>query len=352
MTEQQPFGKTDEAVPGSFGLEALPVAALLLAPDGQVAEANAAACALLGRTREDLLGRNPGPFLALASQPSFAALLRGVLAERRPERGEAQLLSGETTLDLLLDLSPWGQEGALLLLTDITVYKAAHRHLLDGHSRQEARLQERSARVQALNRELEAVVSKFIQQLQLPVARGLSFLGLLRRELEGRAQQEPPEAVTRLLLNSERSFQQVLALFKSLERYMQARAMRVRVRRVDLKAVLREVLKDVRHLLEGRDVQITADPLPTLQGDSQALYLVLDEYVSNALKFTRSREVARIHVVVRELDTEYHIGVQDNGAGFNMRQKARLFELFGRLHPSSVYEGSGIGLANSRRVCE
>lgn len=89
-----------------------------------------------------------------------------------------------------------------------------------------------------------------------------------------------------------------------------------------------------------------------MQGDSQALYLALDEYVANALKFTRGQEKARIHVTVREVEGEYHLGVEDNGTGFNMRSKGKLFRLFGRLHSSKYYEGTGIGLVTVKRVCE
>ncbi|WP_103129458.1 sensor histidine kinase [Deinococcus aerius] len=76
------------------------------------------------------------------------------------------------------------------------------------------------------------------------------------------------------------------------------------------------------------------------------------EDVHNALKFTRTRPQARLRVLVQEAGAEYHIGVEDNGVGFNQRQKDKVFELFGRLHPSGVYEGTGIGLALVRRLCE
>lgn len=175
----------------------------------------------------------------------------------------------------------------------------------------------------------------------------MNVLGLLRRALG-----EPPEGVTRPLLHIERALQQIVALYESVDRYMQARGLQARIRPVDLNAVLREVLKDVRLLLADRNVQITHDPLPVVQGDSQALFLILNEYISNALKFTRTREEARLHILVEETDSAFHIGVRDNGVGFDPRGQGRLFRLFERQHPSSRYEGSGLGLAVVRRTCE
>lgn len=198
-----------------------------------------------------------------------------------------------------------------------------------------------------MNQELDQTVKVFIQQLQLPVARAMSCLGLLRKALPG-----PSEEFLGPMTNAERAVQQVIALLASIDRYMQVRSMRVRLQRVDLNPVLQDVLKNAQPVMADREVQITHDALPTVQGDRQALYLILDEYVANALKFTKGRELARVHVMVRETEAEHLIGVEDNGTGFNMRSRDKLFQLFGRLHPSREYEGSGIGLATVRRSCE
>ena len=132
---------------------------------------------------------------------------------------------------------------------------------------------------------------------------------------------------------------------------MQVRFMRTPTRSVNLNQVLREALKDIENQKTGRDVQITTVPLPTVEGDSQVLQIILGEYLSNALKFTRTRPRARLSILLEEDDTEYRIGVQDNGVGFNMRQKEKAFELFERLHSSQQYEGTGLGLTAVRRLC-
>ncbi|MPY66572.1 PAS domain S-box protein [Deinococcus sp. SDU3-2] len=329
-----------------------PVPYLLLNSQGRVQEANAAACTHLGHGAEALRGRRFTRFLTPGSQGTFEWLLGQAGGTVPQVRAEGQLLHADgTMLDVLLDLAapaPGAAPGLLrLIVTDITPYKQAHRDLLDMTASQDARLQAGATHFRAAQQELEGVVTVVVQQLQLPVARAMNYLALTRRALGDPA----PEEVARPLLQSERAVQQIIALLASVDRYLQMRRMRLGLRRVDLERVLREVLKHAQPVMEGRHVHVTHDPLPTVLGDSQALFVMFDEYVANALKYTKGREIARVHVRVRETETEYHIGVEDNGTGFNMRHKDRLFHLFGRLHPSRSYEGTGVGLVTVRRLC-
>ena len=329
-----------------------PVASVLLTPEGRIQDLNTLAYGLLNLPREPQSGRRFSSLLTPASQSAFNTLLKQVLETPIRQSIEAQLPQQDgPSLDLRLDLSVCTIDGqvayAHLVVTDITAYKEAYRTLLDGHTSLDQQIQDSAAKARALNEELEQVVAAVLQELYLPASRVMSALGLLRQALG-----DVPEAVAKPVLHIERGAQQLLAIIQSVERYMQHRHFRPRIRRVDLKAVLQNVLKEIQPLLAERDVRITHDPLPVIQGDSQALNICLNEYIANSLKYTRTREQARIHVHVRETDSEYVIGVEDNGVGFNMRNKDRLFRLFQRQHPSSVYEGSGLGLATVRRVVE
>ncbi|WP_229784414.1 sensor histidine kinase [Deinococcus radiotolerans] len=141
-------------------------------------------------------------------------------------------------------------------------------------------------------------------------------------------------------------------LMESLEQYLEARQLRLRAGPVDLNRIVLDVRRDLEVVLDGRNVEWSPARLPTVLGDSRALRIILREYVSNALKFTRTRDVTRLQWHVEDTEGHYLIGLQDNGVGFNQRQKDRAFELFGRLHPTGVYEGTGIGLAVVRWLAE
>jgi light-regulated signal transduction histidine kinase (bacteriophytochrome) len=265
--------------------------------------------------------------------------------------GEVQVLNVEDTPnDLLVQLRTQQRDGVahlLVIVTDITEHKRAHQTLLDNNADQEQQLRQQVHATRHLTQELENVTLTFIQQLHLPVARALNFLKLHRAVRE-----KLSEAVEESLVNVEGAVLQIFNLLASVDRFMQLRQMRLAMRSVDLNKVLREVLKNAEPVMADRDVHVTSIPLPTVQGDNRALFLIFDELIANALKFTRTQKRARMSVVTHETESEYHLGVRDNGVGFNMRHKDKLFQLFGRLHPSSEYEGTGVGLVTVRRTCE
>lgn len=315
-----------------------PVPYFLLDAQGWILQLNRSGEQLLGEPGQACGGRPFAEWLDPDSRPLFDQWL-GACQDGDPQRGEVRLRSPDgPARHLRLDL--WGTAPMRLLATDISDHREEHAGL-------ERQLEEHAARVRDLNAELESVLVRTVQQLQAPATRAMNFLAVLRRALD-----PVPEAARRPLLNTERSIQQIIAIFSSIDRYIHVQRMRPQLRPVDLNRVLREVLRDVQPLMVDRRVEVTADHLPTVQGDSWGLFVVLNEYLSNALKFTRQREAARIHICVRETGEAYHIGVEDNGVGFDPRMQERLFTLFVRLHPSSTYEGSGLGLATVRQVCE
>jgi chemotaxis family two-component system sensor kinase Cph1 len=91
--------------------------------------------------------------------------------------------------------------------------------------------------------------------------------------------------------------------------------------------------------------------LPTVGGDAAMLRIVIDNLVANALKFTRTRQKARIEIgSLPGQDDETTIFVRDNGVGFDMAYADKLFGVFQRLHRADEFEGTGIGLATMRRI--
>jgi light-regulated signal transduction histidine kinase (bacteriophytochrome) len=120
---------------------------------------------------------------------------------------------------------------------------------------------------------------------------------------------------------------------------------------LSLKEITREVIHDLRQESEGRDIEWVIGELPEVTGDSVMLWQAMTNLISNALKFTRTKEHARIEIGASENEYEHIIFIRDNGVGFDPRAADRLFGVFQRLH-TQEFEGTGVGLANVRRIVE
>lgn len=119
---------------------------------------------------------------------------------------------------------------------------------------------------------------------------------------------------------------------------------------VDVMYLLKEVIRAFQPDLKERDVHWNIAPLPEVSADRSMLRLVFENLLSNALKFTRTREQARIEIGCSIKKNEYEFFIKDNGVGFDMRYADKLFGVFQRLHRQEDFEGTGIGLANVRRI--
>jgi light-regulated signal transduction histidine kinase (bacteriophytochrome) len=119
-----------------------------------------------------------------------------------------------------------------------------------------------------------------------------------------------------------------------------------------MRKLAQEVLGELQHEEEGRDIEIDVQDLAPCQGDRALLKEVLLNLLENALKFTRPRKTAQIRVGCTETEGQTVYFVQDNGVGFAMAASEALFVAFHRVHKSSDFEGTGIGLALARRIID
>jgi len=120
---------------------------------------------------------------------------------------------------------------------------------------------------------------------------------------------------------------------------------------VNLNQLVKTVIHDLRLDLQGRTISWTIDSLPDVPGDPAMLRQVFMNLISNAVKFTATRPTPSIEIgATRQFPGEVTIFVRDNGVGFDMQYVNKLFGVFQRLHRNDEFEGTGIGLANVRRI--
>ena len=120
--------------------------------------------------------------------------------------------------------------------------------------------------------------------------------------------------------------------------------------KLEMNGLVKEVIESVSKDNPGRAIDWVVANLPPVFGDEATLRQVWVNILSNAAKFTRTREKAAIEIGAKVEAKEVTYFVRDNGVGFNMKYAPKLFGVFQRLHSTEEFEGTGIGLANVQRI--
>jgi light-regulated signal transduction histidine kinase (bacteriophytochrome) len=114
--------------------------------------------------------------------------------------------------------------------------------------------------------------------------------------------------------------------------------------------VVDEVLTQINPTVINRKIEWRISQLPEIYGDYNLLRQVWINLIENSVKYTRAREYTVIEIAFTESDKETVFHIKDNGVGFDIKYANKLFGVFQRLHSSSQFEGTGIGLANVQRI--
>jgi len=210
----------------------------------------------------------------------------------------------------------------------------------------EDRVQRRTAELDAANRELESFSYSVAHDLRAPLRAIEGFSGILANEHASELSEEP-QRYLRLIGDN---VGEMVALIDDLLALSRLGRQALKGRLVAPADVARQALADLEDEQEGRQIEISIDDLPSCQADPALLRQVFVNLLSNALKFTRRREPAKVHVGCTIEDGAVVYFVKDNGVGFDMRYAERAFGVFQRLHRADEYEGTGVGLAIVQRI--
>lgn len=210
----------------------------------------------------------------------------------------------------------------------------------------ERRVADRTAELEATNKELESFSYSVAHDLRAPLR---AMGGFSRLAIEEFAPQLPLEAQRYLSLirSNAQEMGQLIDDLLAFSRLGRKPVNRQRVRPAD---VARQAVQDLQREPEGRAVKILIGELPECDADPALLKQVFLNLLSNALKFTRTRDIPRIEVYGRTEGKESIYSVKDNGVGFDMQYAGKLFGVFQRLHSPEEYEGTGVGLAIVQRI--
>ena len=121
---------------------------------------------------------------------------------------------------------------------------------------------------------------------------------------------------------------------------------------IDLNATMSRIQDDLSALIEERNIEITYETLPIIEGHRIEIKQLFQNLISNAIKFTDPKIDPKIKISFEETENFYNFHLQDNGIGIPDKDFVKIFDMFSRLHNTKYYEGQGIGLAFCKKIVE
>ena len=349
----------------SLGLEAyLDEAAEVYGGEGYVVDSAGALLAATGgsstapRDADRLTLADLAPDLAdaLAASPSGHGQLDGVAARYHaaPVSGtEWQLVLVASDERLFAPVGGWASAGpwtafGLLVLVSATSLWLLRDALRSREAATAARaaLESANADLARSNRDLEQFAYAASHDLQEPLRKVASYTELLGTRYRGRLDADADVFIDYAVDGARRMQQliQGLLTYSRVSRCTEREA-------VDLEAATRSALGALAPTLQEREATVTWGALPAVRGDRTALTLLLQNLVSNAVKFVEGRAPS-VTIAGEAADGTVHLTVRDNGIGIAPEHLERIFGLFERLGARDAYPGTGLGLAICQRIVE
>ena len=210
----------------------------------------------------------------------------------------------------------------------------------------EQRVAQRTSQLEEVNKELESFSYSVSHDLRAPLRHISGFVGLLTRRFD----ESLPAKAKHYLESIADSAHQMGTLIDDLLQFSRTSHQEMVLSELDMEVVLQEALDQIKLDIKNQNIEWVIAPLPKVVGDKSLLRLVWLNLLSNAVKFTRKKEKTRIEINSSIHGDEIVFSVKDNGVGFDMKYSQKLFGVFQRLHSTETFEGTGIGLANVKRI--
>lgn len=303
---------------------------------------------ITGKNNEEITGKTDYDLFPPEAAAAIIAMDQRAVREFHPVTEQESFASPDgpqtyiSVKSTLLDAK--GRPAAILgISTDITPIKRAELELLRLNEDLESRVDQRTAQLEAANKELEAFSYSISHDLRAPVRAIHGFTEILEEEYANRLDDEAKRLTSVIKRNTLKMGQ----LIDGLLTFSQTARNRIDRQPIDTTQMVKDVVSE---LHAPDNIQWQIGPLPPMSADPGAIRQVWVNLISNAIKYSSRTEAPRIEIGSQPQNGALIFYVRDNGAGFNPAYREKLFKVFQRLHRAAEFEGTGVGLAIVEKI--
>lgn len=210
----------------------------------------------------------------------------------------------------------------------------------------EKKVQDRTARLEAVNNELEAFSYSVSHDLRAPLRAVSGYSVILKEDYGPQLDAEATRMLSAIVNNAKKMGQ----LIDDLITFSRLGRKEMSLQPIDMKRLAESSFQELMEIEKEKNYQLTIDPMPACKGDQSMIKQVWLNLISNAIKYSSKSPQPQIEVGCSENNGKQVYFVRDNGVGFDMQYSHKLFGVFQRLHNEEAFEGTGIGLALVKRI--
>ena len=339
---EEKFGKAFRATPMFVSISTV--------ADGRYIDVNDAFLRATGRTRDEVIAHTAGEIGLWKNLEDRQRAIDALQASGRISNFEAELCkkSGDSmTCEIWAEPIAIGDAPCVIWVTnDVSVRKRAETEIRQLNAELEKRVAERTRALEVANTELEAFSYSVSHDLRAPLRAIQGFSRLVETQYASQIDEQGQGMLRRVGAGA----QKMGLLIDDLLRLSDISRQTMRIGAVDLSALARELADELQAGEPERRAEWIIAPGVTAEGDAGLLRAALQNLIGNAWKYSSRRDEARIEFGIAQSDGRPVYFVRDNGAGFDMSYAKKLFGAFQRLHSTTEFPGTGIGLATVARI--
>jgi PAS domain S-box-containing protein len=332
-------------------------AVIMINDEGNVVYWSPSAERIFGYSGSEIMGKNVHQILT--PEKYWETFKKGFEAFKHTGKGNAirkvleltakHKTGTEIPIEIAVSFIPIrGKFWASSIIRDITERKRAEEEILKLNEELEQRVIERTAQLEAANKEMEAFSYSVSHDLREPLRAITGFSSMLLEDYADKVDDEGKRILNVVKDNTKK----MSALIDDLLALSRVGRKKIERTEIDMDKLAKAVFNEIKATVHEREIQFDIKPLPSAYGNAGLVHQVFFNLLTNAVKSTRTRENAVIEVGGYVEGQENIFYVKDNGVGFDMKYIDKLFGTFQRLYSDKEFEGTGIGLAIVQRVIQ